>query len=46
MLEDLTEITEKAKQSDVDVIVGKHKEKVVYFLKDFSGNLIEIKQIA
>ncbi|GJQ60866.1 MAG: VOC family protein [Candidatus Scalindua sp. AMX11] len=46
MLEDLPEITEKAKRSDVDVIVGKHKEKVVYFLKDFSGNLIEIKQIA
>ncbi len=44
VVENLPEIREKAKQSDVDVIIGKHKEKTVYFLKDFSGNLIEIKQ--
>ncbi|MDR4504603.1 MAG: VOC family protein [Candidatus Scalindua sp.] len=46
MVEDLPVITEKAKRSDVDVIIGKQKEKTVYFLKDFSGNLIEIKQSA
>ena len=44
MLDNLSEITEKAKRSHVDLIIGKHKEKTVYFLKDYSGNLIEIKQ--
>lgn len=44
MLDNLSEITEKAKKYNVDIIIGKHKEKTVYFLKDFSGNLIEIKQ--
>ncbi len=44
MLDNFSEITEKAKRSNVDIIIGKHKEKTVYFLKDFSGNLIEVKQ--
>ncbi|MDR4507456.1 MAG: VOC family protein [Candidatus Brocadiaceae bacterium] len=44
LLDNLPEITEKARQSNVDLIIGKHKDKTVYFLKDFSGNLIEIKQ--
>ena len=44
MLDNLSEVTEKAKRSRVDLIIGKHKDKTVYFLKDFSGNLIEIKQ--
>lgn len=44
MIDSLPEILEKAKRFNVEVIVGKHKEKTVYFLKDFSGNLIEIKQ--
>ena len=44
MLDNLAEVTEKAKRSHVDLIIGKHKEKTVYFLKDYSGNLIEIKQ--
>lgn len=44
MLNNFSEITEKAKRSNVDIIIGKHKEKTVYFLKDFSGNLIEVKQ--
>lgn len=44
MLDNFTEITEKAKQSNVDIIIGKHKEKTVYFIKDYCGNLIEIKQ--
>jgi len=44
MLDNLAEVTEKAQRSHVDLIIGKHKDKTVYFLKDFSGNLIEIKQ--
>ena len=44
MLDNFSEVTEKAQRSHVDLIIGKHKDKTVYFLKDFSGNLIEIKQ--
>ncbi|MDN3513396.1 MAG: VOC family protein [Candidatus Brocadia sp.] len=44
MLDNFAEITEKAQRSHIELIIGKHKEKTVYFLKDFSGNLIEIKQ--
>ncbi|OQZ03799.1 MAG: hypothetical protein B6D34_06325 [Candidatus Brocadia sp. UTAMX1] len=44
MLDNFAEITEKAQRSHVELVLGKHKEKTVYFLKDFSGNLIEIKQ--
>ncbi|MEP9412043.1 MAG: VOC family protein [Candidatus Brocadia sp.] len=44
ILDNFTEVTEKAQRSNVEIIIGKHKEKTVYFLKDFSGNLIEIKQ--
>lgn len=44
MLDNFSEVTEKAQRSRVDLIIGKHKDKTVYFLKDFSGNLIEIKQ--
>lgn len=44
MLDNFTEITEKAQRFHAELIIGKHKEKTVYFLKDFSGNLIEIKQ--
>ncbi|MBT3353804.1 MAG: hypothetical protein HN402_02690, partial [Candidatus Scalindua sp.] len=38
MVDSLSEITEKAKQFDAEVIIGKHKDKTAYFLKDFSGN--------
>jgi catechol 2,3-dioxygenase-like lactoylglutathione lyase family enzyme len=44
MLDNFSEVTENARQSNVDIIMGRHKDKTVYFLKDFSGNLIEIKQ--
>ncbi|MCR4322044.1 MAG: VOC family protein [Candidatus Brocadiaceae bacterium] len=44
MLDNFSEVTEKAQRSHVDLIIGKYKDKTVYFLKDFSGNLIEIKQ--
>ena len=43
-VDSLPELTEKAKQFDAEVIIGKHKDKTAYFLKDFSGNLIEVKQ--
>ncbi len=43
-LDNFEEIAGKAPRSGVDLIVGKTAEKTVYFLKDFSGNLVEIKQ--
>ncbi|MCP4268178.1 MAG: VOC family protein [Candidatus Brocadiaceae bacterium] len=44
MVDSLPEITERAGQFNADLIIGKHKDKTVYFLKDFSGNIIEVKQ--
>jgi len=43
-LENFSEIIEKAQKAGIDLIIGKTKDKTVYFIKDFSGNLIEIKQ--
>ena len=43
-VDSLSGLTEKAKQFNAEVIIGKHKDKTAYFLKDFSGNLIEVKQ--
>ncbi|MHC4139530.1 MAG: VOC family protein [Planctomycetota bacterium] len=43
-VDSLSELTEKAKQFNAEVIIGEHKDKTAYFLKDFSGNLIEVKQ--
>jgi len=42
LLNDFEAIKEKAQEMGV-LIVGRTDEKTVYFLKDFSGNLIEIK---
>lgn len=42
LLDDFHVIKEKAQQMGV-LIEGRTDEKTVYFLKDFSGNLIEIK---
>ncbi len=44
MVDSLPGITERARQFNADLIIGKHKDKTVYFLKDFSGNIIEVKQ--
>ncbi len=44
LLDNLAEIIEKARQVGIDLITGKTKVKTVHFIKDFSGNLIEIKQ--
>jgi catechol 2,3-dioxygenase-like lactoylglutathione lyase family enzyme len=46
MLKDFSEIIEKAPQAGVELITGTTKDKTVYFLKDFSGNLIEIKRVS
>jgi len=42
LLDNFHAIKEKAQEMGV-FIVGRTDEKTVYFLKDFSGNLIEIK---
>jgi len=42
LLDDFYAIKETAQQMGV-LVVGNTDEKTVYFLKDFSGNLIEIK---
>jgi extradiol dioxygenase family protein len=43
-LENLSETIENAQKAGVKHIIGTTGEKTVHFLKDFSGNLIEIKQ--
>jgi catechol 2,3-dioxygenase-like lactoylglutathione lyase family enzyme len=42
-LENFSEVLESARSSGIDVISGKKEDKTVYFLKDLSGNMIEIK---
>ena len=44
LLDNFSEVLEKAPSTGVEVITGKTREKTVYFLKDFSGNLLEVKQ--
>ena len=34
---------EKAKEMGIEIVTSETKEKVIYFVKDFSGNLFEIK---
>ncbi|MBI5026353.1 MAG: hypothetical protein HZC12_06460 [Nitrospirae bacterium] len=43
LIDDLSTILERAQQAGVEIIIGKTQEKTVYFIKDFCGNLIEIK---
>jgi methylmalonyl-CoA/ethylmalonyl-CoA epimerase len=43
-LENFSEIIKKAPGSGVELVIGKTKDKTVYFIKDFSENLIEVKQ--
>lgn len=45
LLDDFSSTLDKAQQAGVEIITGKTTEKTVYFIKDFSGNMIEIKQI-
>ncbi len=44
LLDNFQELVDKAGKAGVEVIIGRTSEKTVYFIKDFSGNLIEIKQ--
>lgn len=44
-LKNFQEVIEGARQAGIELIIGRTKEKTVYFLKDLSGNLIEIKQL-
>jgi catechol 2,3-dioxygenase-like lactoylglutathione lyase family enzyme len=44
LLDNFQEIVERAANAGVKLIIGKTKDKTVYFVRDFSGNLIEIKQ--
>jgi catechol 2,3-dioxygenase-like lactoylglutathione lyase family enzyme len=44
LLDNLQAMKEKAQKMGAELIVGKTGEKTVYFLEDFSGNRIEIKQ--
>ncbi len=43
-IDNLDELLKKASRAGVEHIIGKTAEKTVYFIKDLSGNLIEIKQ--
>ncbi len=43
-VDDLASFLEKAGQFQVEYIIGKTSEKTVHFIKDYSGNMIEIKQ--
>jgi extradiol dioxygenase family protein len=44
LLNDLQAILNRARVFGVEHIVGKTREKTVHFIRDFSGNLIEVKQ--
>ncbi len=44
LLDNFEDIVKKAPQAGVQLVIGKTKDKTVYFVRDFSGNLIEIKQ--
>lgn len=43
-VDDLAVFLEKARQAGVEHIVGKTESKTVHFIKDFFGNMIEVKQ--
>ncbi len=43
-VDNLAGLIEEASKRSIQVISGSHKGKTVYFVKDFSGNLIEVKQ--
>jgi catechol 2,3-dioxygenase-like lactoylglutathione lyase family enzyme len=43
-VDDITEVLKKAGRSGIEVITGRTEEKTVYFIRDLSGNLIEVKQ--
>ena len=44
LLDNFSEVIKSAPAAGIELITGKTKDKTVYFIKDLSGNLIEIKQ--
>ena len=44
LLDDFPSFVDRAQHFGIDLITGKSGEKTVYFVKDYSGNLIEVKQ--
>jgi len=44
LLENFSDVIKKAPGAGIELITGRTRDKTVYFVKDFSGNLIEIKQ--
>ncbi|UCE71307.1 MAG: hypothetical protein JSU99_08395 [Nitrospiraceae bacterium] len=44
-INDLSSLLEKAGEFGVEHITGQKGDRTVHFLKDFSGNLIEIKEM-
>jgi extradiol dioxygenase family protein len=43
-VDDLTAFLDRARRFEVEHIIGKTAEKTVHFIKDYSGNMIEVKQ--
>jgi extradiol dioxygenase family protein len=43
-VDDLSAFLERASEFQIEHILGKTPEKTVHFIKDYSGNLIEVKQ--
>jgi catechol 2,3-dioxygenase-like lactoylglutathione lyase family enzyme len=43
-VDDIETFLRRAREFSVEHIVGKTKDKTVHFIRDYSGNLIEIKQ--
>lgn len=43
-VDDIVGTLDRARQAGIEVIRGITAEKTVYFVKDFAGNLIELKQ--
>ena len=44
-IENLEQLLERAKGAGAKVITGKRGDKTVYFIEDFSGNMIEVKPV-
>ena len=43
-VDDITAFLKRAARFQVEHIIGKTSEKTVHFIKDYSGNMIEVKQ--
>lgn len=43
LVDHFDELLKRADEHGVTLVIGSHQEKTVYFVKDFSGNMVEIK---